>query len=176
MRLTPYDSTTLAQLLTSPLSDLYLANGERYVWLVCDIENDLQPARVADGTIGGAAELDTLEEYERDWLEYELEAIGFDWLLMQTHRVEDMASWLLECGIAPGQPFLVHFDPPTYTKTWTDCGYEYDSIIDYDIVSIVPMAVDVVVNAWIAWLAGPEPRAPEFAARIDAFKLAGLLP
>lgn len=56
--------------------------------------------------------------------------------------------WLLHRGIAPYQPFLVRIRPPEYSKTWTDCGYEYDVEYDTEIVFVKRWKEHTILRAW----------------------------
>lgn len=175
MRRHVHDATcpeALRALLMVPRTDASLANGERWVWLRAVADDDLALEYAGDGyEIGGAvaklpelppqatpeqqAEHDKMayEAFCHDWLQYERDMVGLEDLLGidQWRTGCGTASWLAQNGIAPGQPFLVHFDPPRYWRSWTDYGYEYDSEFTYDVAAIDPWPREQVIEAWLVW-------------------------
>jgi hypothetical protein len=107
------------------------------VWLKLDRENDLSMEECGDDEIGTRPE----------WLQYELENMSWSDMLDARLYGEHKLSWMLENGIAPDQPFLVELPHPHYSKSWTDCGYEYDTEYSPDIIRIRPMKPSRVAEA-----------------------------
>lgn len=106
------------------------------VWLMLDRQNDLSMEECGEDEIGTRPE----------WLQYELENMSWSDILDARLYGEHKLRWMLENGIAPGQPFLVELPHPHYSKSWTDCGYEYDTDYSPDIVRIRPMKPSQIAN------------------------------
>ena len=131
------------------LVNVYLPSGETFAWLrlIYDGE-DLHfiPAH--------KSEIGTMDE----GFVYELEQMGWDFILDTEWSTEESGEgWIfstrcltfaLQEGIAPGQPFLVHAQKPVYSKSWTDCGYEYDCDVDVDIARVEPWPAARVLRSW----------------------------
>jgi hypothetical protein len=82
------------------------------------------------------------------WLQFELQEDSWGPLLGIGYPLDE-ERWLLENGVAPGQPFKVRIEQPHYYKSWTDCGYEYDCDYgDWDIVERASWDRDRVMLAW----------------------------
>jgi hypothetical protein len=106
------------------------------VWLMLDPQNDLSMEECGDDEIGKRPE----------WLQYELENMSWSDILDARLYGEHKLSWMLENGIAPGQPFLVELPHPHYSKSWTDCGYEYDTDYAPEIIRLRPMKPSQIAN------------------------------
>jgi len=101
----------------------------------------------------------TLEEYEDaelwgdspEWLEHELDAIGWDMFDMGgyggDHGVGRLAGWALEEGIAPYQPFLIQLDKPEYYSCGM-YGEEVDVHYPWEIVEIVSITPYDAARRW----------------------------
>lgn len=119
------------------LVDFYSESVVR-VWLMMDPANGLDLEEVGEDSIGDSPE----------WLGLERENLGWDDILGVGYSDNKMLKWGLEEGIAPGQPFLVELPHPHYSKSWTDCGYEYDVDFAPEIVRVRPMSARAVARAW----------------------------
>ena len=106
------------------------------VWLVLDRQNDLSMEECGEDEIGERPE----------WLQYELENMSWSDILDARLYGEHKLSWKLENGIAPGQPYLVELPHPHYSKSWTDCGYEYDVDYSPEILRTRPMKPSVIAS------------------------------
>jgi hypothetical protein len=107
------------------------------VWLMLDPQNDLSMEECGDDEIGTRPE----------WLQYALSNMSWSDMLDARLYGEHKLRWMVENGIAPGQPFLVEMPHPHYSKSWTDCGYEYDTEYSPDIIRILPMKPSRVADA-----------------------------
>jgi len=119
------------------LVDLYSKEVVR-VWLAMNPDYDLEFEEVGEDSIGERPE----------WLQYELENIGWDDILGIGYSDDKMPRWGLEEGIAPGQPFLVELPHPHYYSSQTENGTEHDVDFDPDIIRIRPMVPRAVASAW----------------------------
>jgi hypothetical protein len=91
-----------------------------------------------------------------EWLRHELahtgweDMLGIDWARL---RNEDHARWLLEHGVAPGQPFLARIPQPRGVVSRTMDGDEYDVAYDGpEILDRMPWPRERVVAAWRRWI------------------------
>lgn len=86
------------------------------------------------------------DELRPEWLRYELAENSLDFILgIEGIDEEDRMKWLLQEGIAPGQPFLLEVIQPTYSYGYYgDCDVEYD----YDIVKVQPWTPEAVARAF----------------------------
>lgn len=90
-----------------------------------------------------------------EWFYYEMEQDGLSSFLNSYNlgyswddTFPEMARWGLENGIAPFQPFLLRFPMPYYSKSWTDCGYEYDVDYSWEIMRVLPWPTEKVQKQW----------------------------
>jgi hypothetical protein len=101
-------------------------------------------------------ELD-LEEFDNvlefgvkpDWMAYEFESVTWDEIITTDHSNHE--TWLLQEGLCPGQPFLVEFEKPI----WSRSGGEYDEYdVDYswDILCRLPKSPEQAARSWDRWL------------------------
>lgn len=115
-------------------TNIYGLDGENYLWyrLVYD-GLDLAIEACNHDFIGTIS----------DALDHEINDNGTDIIMPDRRWSSDVGgdTWLrfgLENGIAPGVPFCVRVSEPSYSKSWTDCGYEYDMDIDWEVVHVAP--------------------------------------
>ena len=84
----------------------------------------------------------------------ELEAVGLEEILDIDIGIEALDKWLLENGIAPGQPFRIDLK-----VTWRMAGWEYpeaESDYEWDIVGVEYWEPEQVTQAWHDWTFGME--------------------
>lgn len=87
------------------------------------------------------------------WLEWLLEAIGWDEIIRVGEDGDD-AAFCLKYGIAPGQPFLVLFHDYVSIHTNTpDSGEDFDEEWQTTVVMVEQWSPDRVLRAWEEWLA-----------------------
>lgn len=88
-------------------------------------------------------DVDVLEGTRWAWLSFELGENGVECLL---DADEDRLAWLLQQGLAPGQPFRVRILPPVYTR---DYWGEYDCQLgDWVILERAPWTAAEHLRAW----------------------------
>ena len=141
-----------ARIVAHVLGDTEACDGEdRYVWLVADPDDDLTIVSCSDYAPYWDSAPDT-DEYPRDWLEFELDMLGWDWLLgVGGSGGDEVATFLAREGLAPGQPFLVWLSPH-YSTTNTDWGYEYDLDVDMLVVAREPLSIAEAATRWQRWI------------------------
>lgn len=86
------------------------------------------------------------------WWEYEIEQGGIEDLINPPWCGQKWTRFALRNGLAPRQPFCMEFSDPVYSKTWTDCGYEYDFELDRCVFAIEQWPHGRVRDRWAAWL------------------------
>lgn len=121
----------LKQLKDELLVDFFTKAVVR-VWLMLDPTNDLSLEECGD-----------VERGERpEWYQYERESLGWDDILDVRWNSDGTGKlrWMLDEGIAPGQPFLVELPHPHYSTSHTENGTEYDVEFNPDIIRISPMS------------------------------------
>lgn len=140
---------------TERLLDLYTPDWAR-IWFHLVPEGfDLDIEDCGEDTLGVAT----------GSIAYETDQNGFDaWVGSceasgQTQRGRfswrcDWAQWALINGIAPRQPFLLHLHSPYYSKSWTDCGYEYDCDCEFEVMRVVYWSPSKCASYWDRWLRG----------------------
>jgi hypothetical protein len=138
------------------LVDVWTPHWARvWVQLVPDY-TDLEREECGEESIGeptGSFQHERDNEGIRSWLRQPdggYTNIGrFEWWMSWAH-------WALQEGIAPRQPFLVHLHEPYYSKSWTDCGYEYDCDCDWYLVRVEHRQPSVALRYWSRWLEGTQ--------------------
>ncbi len=153
-----FPGSCVAALLVAPLRDLR-TEKEWWVWLSVDpagefdgtfnliyeAEGSLSQEILTIGEERSPAQIEALDE--RRWYDYSLdnESIG-DMVL----ACDEPIDFMLEHGIAPGQPFLMRFhgfwvSGPTYFG-------EYDDGFDADFVCAIPVTAEAAAAGWEKWL------------------------
>jgi len=123
----------------------YITTGKKnptsrqYVWLRIDCIGD-GPEDVGERWIGRRDDYHDEELRESGWTH-----------ILDLAWDQDWDAWMLREGIAPGQEFLVDIEA-TYTKSWTDYGYEYDVEFAVEIVARAPRSPAEVVAQWVGAL------------------------
>lgn len=92
---------------------------------------------------------------EPEWLRFEVEQ--GDWDMLAEYSLAwrtgwERMEWALERGLAPRQPFLMAIEKPEYSKTWTDCGYEYDTHYSAEVIAVAPLSLGVAARRWERWI------------------------
>lgn len=85
------------------------------------------------------------------WFAFEMDCGSLDDIFDFNGGDETREELLFRMGIAPGQRFRI---AATYHtgKYWTDCGYEYDAEVDWEVINIEPWTVDQTLAAWQRYL------------------------
>lgn len=135
------------------LSPNVLKAGGRFVevWLACPRENDYDPVavdpeaphRILDPRRGGSDD----PRDPANWFRFELGSDGGGWALLlgaDDYYGADLPweSWCLANGVAPGQPFKVRVECPSYGDEDADYG-------DWEIVEREPWDARRVADAWV---------------------------
>ncbi len=92
------------------------------------------------------------EEVFPTWVDYELDALGWPYVIkaVDTYQSvhDSVLTWLLNEGIAPGQPFLVELSNYSTSRSFEG---EWDLDWDAKIVQLGPPPVDVAQAIFDAW-------------------------
>jgi hypothetical protein len=124
----------------------YLKNRVQ-IWLVCNAEDDYGFTELqGDEEVGESTET---PDGHLDWFAYETgHGEGIDGLLDTISLdIPERLAWMALHGIAPGQPFQVEIESPTYSGP--DYWGEYDwSAGDWRLMQIEPWSKTRVVRAW----------------------------
>lgn len=97
------------------------------MWMMLDPRCGLSLESAADDSLGEPPE----------WMQYELENIGWSYILDVGHGDAGALRWCLLEGIAPGQPFLVELPHPDYYTSQTEYGVEHDVDFSPEIIDRV---------------------------------------
>jgi hypothetical protein len=124
----------------SELVDLYNAEGVR-VWLRLDDDcrGDLDIRRIRGPHLGTPPE----------WFTEECSESRLESVIHPQWRPDGgtWATWALEHGLCPGQPFLVEIDAPRLYR----CSYEYDEWDvewTWDLLDVVPRSPERAARIW----------------------------
>ena len=128
------------QAKAEPLVDFFSKELVR-VWLMLDSSDDLSLNECGTDDIGTPPE----------WYRYERENMGWGDILdigYQGEQDERALNWAIREGLAPDQPFLVELPHPVYSKSWTECGYEYDTSYEPEIIKKAKWSPKRAAKAW----------------------------
>lgn len=131
------------------LSSNVMKKGGRIleVWLIARLEDDLaiglyvsEEDGIEEMTFGQHG-----EKHPLDWFEGEYYEGGLNGLL--GYRYGEEARFLIEEGIAPGQPFKVRFEIfRVFRDYWGEDGIDYQ---DWELLEKKPMTKGSIVAAWL---------------------------
>lgn len=105
-----------------------------------------------------APESDLPPEIGPAWFVYDIRSLTLEEVIdpssesWQDNTLEAWARWALENGVAPFQPFLLSLPKPYYSKSWTDCGYEYDAEYYHAVIDRVPFTPEQTLKQWERYL------------------------
>lgn len=123
-----------------PMVDVHLPD-QLFLWVKFRVDcNDLEPESCAVESMGRLEPI----------FENEMDNGGVEGLLyyLTSHTERRWMNWALQNGIAPGQPFLIWVGEPHHYSTWTDCGTEYDTDIDVELVRVLPNTPRRAARSW----------------------------
>ena len=125
------------------LVNVFYPTGDAYVWFVgVDDGADVCIEEMEDLPTHGT--LSPLLENERD-------QAGFGDMMEVEWRWDSKSTgmtWLMQHGIAPGQPFLMRFGEPEYTGGGYWEPNEVDVSYESELVRVIPWSTE---KAWKAW-------------------------
>lgn len=132
-----------------PCINMYEPEGCSYVWFrLVPAYDDLELEECGDD--GNDIDPSLREQFSD---------IGWDFIISPPYHSikvggrsfdERWTAFALKEGIAPGQPFCVCIEQPVYSKSWTDCGYEYDCDVECEIVAHATCKDPL--RSWDRWL------------------------
>jgi len=97
---------------------------------------------------GTNCELPRVEHGMPEWYQCEIDENGLSGILGENVQTPE---WMLEMGIAPGQPLLLRIYPPhCYKSSWE--YDEWDVEWDWDVICVLPLEPAVVLERWSSWL------------------------
>lgn len=83
-----------------------------------------------------------------EWYQYEIDQNGLPGILGDEVQTPE---WMLQMGIAPGQPLLLRIYPPHWYKSSWEYD-EWDVEWDWDVICVLPLEPAVVLERWSSWL------------------------
>lgn len=86
----------------------------------------------------------------QDWVAEAIQDVGWESVL-DAYKGDEYAGWLIENGIAPGQPFRVEISPSILKSYDGDYGYDYDLEMDAEVIAVARWSPERVRAAWDRW-------------------------